>query len=34
MEKLFLKKFLKSIFSDTFEVQFWDGTGENLVKEI
>jgi len=30
MEKLFLKKFLKSIFSDTFEVQFWDGTGEKF----
>ncbi|WMJ81695.1 cyclopropane-fatty-acyl-phospholipid synthase family protein [Clostridium sp. MB40-C1] len=30
MEKLFLKKFLKSIFSDTFEVQFWDETTEKF----
>ncbi|WP_251861463.1 cyclopropane-fatty-acyl-phospholipid synthase family protein [Clostridium sp. Marseille-Q2269] len=30
MEKLFLKKFLKSIFSDTFQVQFWDGTTEKI----
>lgn len=30
MEKLFLKKFLKSIFSDTFEVQFWDGSTEKF----
>ncbi|APH14189.1 mycolic acid cyclopropane synthetase family protein [Clostridium sporogenes] len=30
MEKLFLKKFLKSIFSDTFEVKFWDGTTEKF----
>ncbi len=30
MEKLFLKKFLKSIFSDTFEVKFWDGTIEKF----
>lgn len=30
MEKLFLKKFLKGIFSDTFEVQFWDGTTEKF----
>lgn len=30
MEKLFLKKLLKSIFSDTFEVQFWDNTTEKF----
>ncbi|WP_252229922.1 cyclopropane-fatty-acyl-phospholipid synthase family protein [Clostridium sp. ZBS15] len=30
MEKLFLKKFLECIFSDTFEVQFWDGTTEKF----
>ncbi|SFD29663.1 SAM-dependent methyltransferase [Clostridium uliginosum] len=30
MEKLFLKKFLKSIFSDTFEIQFWDRTTEKI----
>ncbi len=30
MEKLFLKKFLKSIFSDTFEVKFWDETTEKF----
>lgn len=30
MEKLFLKKLLKSIFSDTFEVQFWDKTTEKF----
>ncbi len=30
MAKLFFKKFLKSLFSDTFEVQFWDGTTEKF----
>lgn len=30
MDKLFLNKFLKELFSDTCEVQYWDGTVEKF----
>lgn len=33
MNKLFLNKFLKGLFSDTCEVQYWDGTVEKFGEE-
>ena len=33
IDKIFYKTLFKNLFSDTFEVKFWDGSSEIMEKE-